>query len=131
MALYLLDADAVADYGHRVPASSALIEDLFLQNHQVCVSDVVVAEVYSGLRPTQLVRTETLLGRCRFLLTEMQAALRAGRWRYDFARQGVQLAVTDCLIAATAWQHGATVVTGNTRHFPMDEVTLLPLPRAR
>jgi predicted nucleic acid-binding protein len=39
------------------------------------------------------------------------------------------LPLTDALIAATAVEHNATVVTGNVRDYPMPEVSILPLPR--
>jgi predicted nucleic acid-binding protein len=47
---------------------------------------------------------------------------RAGRWRRDFARRGVTLSQGDCLIAAAAVGVDARLVTGNPRHFPMDEL---------
>jgi predicted nucleic acid-binding protein len=47
---------------------------------------------------------------------------RAGRWRRDFARQGVTLSQGDCLIAAAAVGVDARLVTGNPKHFPMDEL---------
>jgi len=40
-------------------------------------------------------------------------------------------AMTDALIAATALQYGAAVVTGNVRDYPMSDLTILPLPRTR
>jgi predicted nucleic acid-binding protein len=39
------------------------------------------------------------------------------------------MAITDSLIAATAIDHAAVLVTGNAKDFPMPEVMLLPLPR--
>lgn len=47
---------------------------------------------------------------------------RAGRWRRDFARRGVTLSQGDCLIAAAAVGMDARLVTGNPKHFPMDEL---------
>lgn len=55
----------------------------------------------------------------RFLASTAAIAQQAGDWRYDFARRGVQLTTTDCLIAATAHAHHATVVTGNAKDYPM------------
>jgi predicted nucleic acid-binding protein len=47
---------------------------------------------------------------------------RAGRWRREYARKGVTLSQSDCLIAAAAVSVGARVATGNPEHFPMPEV---------
>jgi predicted nucleic acid-binding protein len=49
---------------------------------------------------------------------------RAGRWRRDFAREGVTLSQADCLIAAAAVGVGARLASGNPRHFPMPELDL-------
>jgi predicted nucleic acid-binding protein len=61
-----------------------------------------------------------------FLETTESAAKQAGVWRYAYARQGRQIAITDALIAATAYLNQATIVTGNIRDYPMPEVSLLP-----
>jgi len=47
---------------------------------------------------------------------------RAGRWRRDYARNGVTLSQADCLIAAAALGVGARLATGNPKHFPMPEL---------
>jgi predicted nucleic acid-binding protein len=49
-------------------------------------------------------------------------ARRAGRLRFDWARQGTTLALPDVLIAATALEHGLTLITDNRKHFPMPEL---------
>jgi predicted nucleic acid-binding protein len=49
----------------------------------------------------------------------------AGGFRYDLARKGVILTITDCLIAAVAIDSGSTLVTRNTKDYPMPGITLL------
>jgi predicted nucleic acid-binding protein len=46
----------------------------------------------------------------------------AGRWRRDYASEGVTLAQSDCLIAAAAVGISARLATGNPQHFPMPEL---------
>jgi predicted nucleic acid-binding protein len=125
----LLDADAVIDYLNGIASTADLIDDLFRQDEVLCTCDVVIAEVYAGLLPAERQNGRTLLGSFRFLPGTARSARQAGVWRYDFRRQGLQLAATDCLIAAIAHAHGATLITGNIRHYPMPELNLRPLPR--
>ena len=47
---------------------------------------------------------------------------RAGRWRRDYAREGITLSQADCLVAAAAVAVGARLATGNPKHFPMPEL---------
>lgn len=129
VALYLLDTDAVIDFLKGFPSSVELIQQLFQQGETLCICAIVMAEVYAGLNPTERSRGEELLESLRFFATSSGAARQAGLWRYAFARQGVQLATTDCLIAAIAHERGATLVTGNMVHYPMPEVRRMPLPR--
>lgn len=49
---------------------------------------------------------------------------RAGDWRREFARKGITLAQSDCLIAAAAVGVGARLATGNPKDFPMSELSV-------
>lgn len=129
MSYYLLDTDSIIDYLHGIGPSIALIRGIVAQGHDLATSDVVVGEVYSGLRPQHRAPGEQLMSSLTFLSTSRGAARQAGDWRYAFARRGLALSLTDALIAATALEHGATVVTGNVRDYPMPDLLLLPLPR--
>ncbi len=131
MALYLLDTDAIIDYLLGFPSSVSLVQGLHERGDTLCVCDVVTAEVYAGLRPQHREVAEKLLAACAFLPTSLAIAQQAGTWRYDFARKGVTLSTTDTLVAATAHAHGATIVTGNTKDYPMPEIALLSLERAK
>lgn len=53
---------------------------------------------------------------------------RAGRWRRDYAREGVTLQQADCLIAAAAVGVEAQLATGNPKHFPMPELEVVHWP---
>jgi tRNA(fMet)-specific endonuclease VapC len=130
MARYLLDTDAIVDYLFGIPTSVSLIRGLHERGDVLCICDIVIAEVYAGLRPQHREAAETLLSACTFLATTPGIARQAGAWRYDFARRGIQLSTTDTLVAATAHAHDATVVTGNIKDYPIQEISLLPLERS-
>ena len=129
MALYLLDADALIDFANRFPPTIGMLQGLLQTRVSLAVCEISVAEAYSGLAASDVQRVEELIKGCDFLESRIDAAKQAGAWRYEYARKGVALTTTDMLIAATAHAHGATVVTGNVRHFPMPELSVLPLPR--
>ncbi|HLZ70527.1 MAG TPA: type II toxin-antitoxin system VapC family toxin [Dehalococcoidia bacterium] len=131
MTYQVLDTDSIIDYLKGVASSVAFILSLGATGHTLATTGVVVGEVSSGLHPQDRPAGEQLLDSLIYLPTSRNAARQAGLWRYTFARQGIALAMTDALIAATAREHGAMVVTGNVRDFPMliSGSTLLPLPR--
>lgn len=129
MALHLLDTNAVIDYLKGFAPSVQLIQDLHNRRENLGICAVVVAEVYSGIRPNEHPTVDAFLDALTFLPTSPQAAKQAGEWRFTYARQGIQLSTSDTLIAATANEHKATVVTGNVSHFPT--VRILQLPKRR
>jgi tRNA(fMet)-specific endonuclease VapC len=131
MARYLLDADVVIDWLLGFPSSVALVTDLHERGESLCTSAVVIAEIHSGVRTAEIGEADNFLESCTYLPTRYEDARQAGRWRYDFARRGIALSTTDMLLAATAYAHQATIVTGNVKDYPMEGVTVLPLPRAR
>jgi predicted nucleic acid-binding protein len=67
---------------------------------------------------------EGLLDGLKLAPITREDAERAGRWRRDFASQGVTLSQADCLIAAAASGIGARLITGNPEDFPMEELTV-------
>jgi predicted nucleic acid-binding protein len=125
----LLDSDAVIDYLKGFAPTVALIQRLNRQGDIPCVCAVVTGEIYAGLNPDQQAQAERFLNALEFLPTSIQAARQAGAWKYAYARQGTPLSMTDCLIAAVAYEAGAQLVTRNARDYPMPELTILPLPR--
>ncbi len=129
MARLLLDTDAIIDYLKGFDSTVSLITDRHRAGDTLCVSDVLIAEVYTGPRPHDRPQAARLVRACTFLPTSAEIAQQAGEWRYRHARQGLTIATTDALIAATAHAHRARVVTGNTAHYPMPELSLLPLAR--
>jgi tRNA(fMet)-specific endonuclease VapC len=131
MTHYLLDTDSVIDYLAGQPDTIALLQDLNAQGETLCVCDVVVAEVYSGLLQRDRSHGQAFLTGMVFLPTTPVMAQQAGEWRFSFARRGRPLATTDCLIAATAHGHSAIVITGNAKDFPMREVQVLSIRTPR
>ena len=131
MTRYLVDSDGLIDYLNGIQASMELLYRLDLQGDILCTCAVTLSEVYAGLDASEYELAERLLSRLEYLDISPRAARRSGEWRYQYRRQGVQLATADCLIAATAYEHQAQLVTDNTRHFPMLEVTVLAITRTR
>ncbi len=131
MTLYLLDSDAIIDYLRGMPGAVSFIGSLLDRGDSLCVCDVVVAEVYSGVRPDNRNEAQGLLDTLIYLPITRETARQAGEWRYLHARQGIALPTTDTLIAATAHAHNASIVTGNKKDYPMEELSLTLLPRAR
>jgi len=131
MARYILDSDAVVDQLNGIEASIQALGQIISEGHLLCSCEVMLAEVYSGLSRERAVKAVPFLESLTFLPSAPEIGMQAGIWRYTYARQGIQIAITDALIAATALVHNATLISGNVRHYPMPELRVLPLPPRR
>jgi predicted nucleic acid-binding protein len=58
-----------------------------------------------------------------------QAAAQAGALRFDLSRKGRTIHIADALMAATAIETDATLVTNNIKDFPIQGLRLLRLGR--
>lgn len=119
--LKVLDSTVIIDYLRGRPVVERL-DALERTGDVVGTTAINVEEVVRGLREGESSSAGRFFRGLVVLSVDAQVAWRAGTWRREFAMRGVTLSQADCLIAATAWIHAGTVVTGNPRHFPMSEV---------
>jgi tRNA(fMet)-specific endonuclease VapC len=92
---------------------------MLVSGDEVGMCSVIVAEIFAGLPPHRHQNWSTFLSALLFWPISFAASRQAGEWRYAFARRGIQVAMMDSLIAAVADEVGATIVTSNTKDFPM------------
>lgn len=128
VANYLLDTTALIDHLRGRREVVQLVTALAHQGHRLGLCCINVAELYSGLSQEERTMADRLTDTLDFYEVTRDIAKEAGRYRHDFARRGTALSTADCLVAATAIAGGATLVTANTRDFPMEDVQLLEHP---
>jgi len=127
MTRYLLDTTALIDFSKgREPACSRL-HGWIDGGDEVGLCAINVAEFYAGLPSQQRALWGEFLAALDLQDITSDAAIQAGIWRYDFARQGVILTTTDTLVAAVARDWQAILVTNNLKDYPMSGLQLLPL----
>ncbi len=122
----LLDTDVLIEYLRGRPKAIEYLEGL---TSDLCISVISVAELFAGVEGSEEERSvkQFLLAFAVLPVTERVARL-GGLYRRDFgSTHGTGLA--DALIAATAEESGASLVTFNRRHFPM--VSRLTVPYER
>jgi predicted nucleic acid-binding protein len=115
------------DLAYGVESVRERIRAWVAEQEEVAVCAIQLAEYMAGVAPANRDAQQQFLR--AFVVWEIspRAALRAGAYRYDFARRGVQLGTADALIAAVAWEHSAILVTANARHFPMTDIRIFTL----
>ena len=122
MTRYLLDTTALIDYSKGREPAYSLVLGLGASADDVGISVVNLAEFYAGIERGVVARLDQFLDALTLWDVTRAIALRAAVYRYQFARRGVTILLPDALIAATAAEHGAILLTGNVRDFPMTDI---------
>jgi predicted nucleic acid-binding protein len=128
MAIFLLDTNIIIDALNDKKDRNPFLLGLMEQGHVLACCPVNVAEVYAGLRPKEEQRTAALLRSLQFFPVSFPIAELAGRLKQGYSRKGKTLSIPDTIIAAVAIHNQLTLITDNTKDFPMKELALYPLP---
>ena len=119
----ILDSTVVIDMLRGRPASRRLA--LMIEAGDIpYICAVTADEVQAGVRPAEAARASLVLTSFRTAPLGIMEGSLAGVWRREFAKRGVTLSQSDCLIAAAAVGVHATLATGNPRDFPMEGVAI-------
>ncbi len=121
--MYLFDTNVLSELSNRRPDQA--VHDRFFATDPATrlASSVTLQELrYGAAIHPQPERVWTKVEReilpwVRWLDFDAGAALRAGMLQASLERAGRIIGAEDMQIAATALQHGLTLVTRNTRHF--------------
>lgn len=119
----VLDTTVLIDYLRGQPVVGR-VETLRRRGDVALTTAINVEEVVRGLRPGEDTATGVLFDGLGIVSLGRAEGHQAGEWRRTFAKNGVTLSQTDCLIAAAARAMAAVLATGNPGHFPMSDVTV-------
>lgn len=122
--MYLIDTDVLI----WVLRGNKIYQDFLLKlkdAHPLSISVITIAEIYKNIYPAEMVKTENVLN--EFLNLEVNAAVakQAGLYWQQFIKRLKNLSLTDCLIAATASVNNITLVSLNSKHFPMKDIKVI------
>ena len=129
MATLMLDSSVIIDVINGKKDRGQLLVDLIAHGDTLACCSVNVTEVYAGMRPAEEQKTTALLQSLKFYPVTWEIARLAGELKYEHARNGISLAVSDVTIAAVAIHHQLSLLTDNTKHYPMKNLSLYPLPQ--
>jgi len=122
--MYLLDTDVLIWV---LRGKAEIIEKVsqFKDQEVLCISVISIAEIYKNIYPSELTTTKDYLNQHIQLDVNSKIAKVAGLYWQQYSKQLKGLSLTDCLIAATANFNNSTLVSLNTKHFPMKDIVVL------
>ena len=124
LVMYLLDSDILIWILRNNKNVVNQISQL-KKKSELAISVISIAEIYRNIFPSEIVETEQFIKRHIIFDVDTQIAKMAGFYWQEYHKNLQNLSLTDCLIAATANTNSATLVSLNTKHFPMKDIRLL------
>lgn len=126
MKRFLFDTDILIEYLRGKIEARDYIDAI---KGQLYISVITVAELYSGVRQDdEFQKLETFVESFQVISLNHKIAKLGGNFRNRYhPAYGTGLA--DALIAASAQEIGAQLVTFNTKHFPMFSDIVVPYER--
>jgi predicted nucleic acid-binding protein len=123
----LVDTDVLIDYLRGQADAVEWLENL---DEPLLVSAITVAELFAGVRDgPERVSLDSLISAFEVVPIDTEIATQGGLYRRDHLKSH-QVGLADALIAASAAQRSATLVTLNARHFPYIGDVLVPYHKA-
>lgn len=128
MTTYLVDTNILINALNQKRGHRELLNQLVRQGDRLACCTVILGELFTGIRPPDVGKVEQFVSLLAWYAATPAIARRAGRMRFEYARRGITLSLLDMLIAATALEHGLSLITANRKHFAMPELSLYDLP---
>jgi len=125
-AKYLLDSGLLIRHLRGRPEAVRLLRSLG-KRERLAIASVSRLEIRAGMHEHEQYATLKLLSRFETYEMGTDVADRAGDYLRHHRRTGVALSVPDAIIAATAIQHGLTLVTFNPKDFTIPGLSLFPI----
>lgn len=127
---YLLDTDTLIDFIQDTGQARARIVTMLEEGDEIALCAVTVAELYSGLTEKNHARWQAFMSTLPYWHISRDGARHAGLYRKAASLTGRTIQVADSLIAATAHEHQATILTSNIKDYPMKDVRVVSLRKA-
>ena len=121
----LVDTDILINFLRGRESARAFLASVVHEAVLFC-SVITVAELYAGMLPQESAGTKQLIDALHVVEVTREIAEKAGTYKRSIKRQRLEL--MDCIIAATAHTLGATLATGNAKHYPMTDIQTMVIP---
>ena len=119
MKAVLLDTDIIINFLRGKEKAREFIMALIDEFSLYC-SVITVAEIHAGLRAHEREKTDDFLDSLNIVEVNARIARKAGQYKREGKSRKLEL--DDCIIAASASDLGARLVTGNGKHYPMEDI---------
>jgi len=120
----LVDTDVVIDFLRRCEYAQKLLEN-WAGEGLLAISTLTHLEIYQGMKIGEEDATNVFLDGLISVVVDIPIARRAGTMLGELRSKGMTIGIADAIIAATALQLGAPLLTNNVEHYPFAELKVI------
>lgn len=120
----LLDTDIVIDFLRRQDYARKLLDN-WAGEGLMAISTLTHLEIYQGMKSGEEEATNVFLDGLISVAVDVPIARRAGRMLGELRSRGVTVGIGDAIIAATALQVNAPLLTNNLGHYPFTSLRVV------
>ena len=120
----LLDTDIAIDFLRRRDYARKLLEH-WVGEGLLAISNLTHLEIYQGMKAGEEQATNVFLDGLVSVAVDVPIARRAGRMLGELRSNGMTVGIADSIIAATALQIGAPLLTNNVEHYPVQDLKVI------
>jgi len=119
-----VDTDIAIDFLRRRDYAHKLLES-WAGEGLLAISALTHLEIYQGMKAGEERATNAFLDNLVSVDVDIPIARRAGMIMGELRSKGMTIAIADAIIAATALQFGAPLLTNNVGHYPFPSLKVI------
>jgi len=120
----LIDTDVAIDFLRRHDYAQKLLEN-WAGEGLLAISTLTHLEIYQGMKAGEEGATNAFLDGLISVVVDIPVARRAGAMLGELRSKGMTIGIADAIIAATALQFGAPLLTNNVEHYPFPNLKVI------
>ncbi len=120
----LVDTDVAIDFLRQHEYVRGLLEH-WAGEGLLAISTLTHLEIYQGMKPGEEGATNAFLDGLISVVVDIPIARRAGTMLGELSSKGMTIGIADAIIAATALQINAPLLTNNMDHYPFTDLKVI------
>ena len=120
----IIDTDIAIDFLRRRDYARNLLEQ-WAGEGLLAISTLTHLEIYQGMKPGEEGATNSFLDGLISVVVDIPIARRAGTMMGELRLKGITIGMADAIIAATALQLGAPLLTNDVEHYPFPDLKVI------
>ena len=120
----LVDTDIAIDFLRRREYARKLLTN-WAGEGLLAISTLTHLEIYQGMKTGEESATNAFLDGLISVVVDIPIARRAGMMLGGLRSKGLTIGIADAIIAATALQFGAPLLTNNVEHYPFPNLKVI------